>query len=105
MARDLSTLSDIYDVEKVQLVDMFPQTYHVEAVAKLSLKKNKFIGMGFGCQFVTKKQKSKALINQSNYLPWKGIFDATNMVDIVGLCNEIQFKKRDWRNRKKSRTV
>ncbi|GAB5409066.1 MAG: 23S rRNA (uracil(1939)-C(5))-methyltransferase RlmD [Balneolaceae bacterium] len=39
MARDLKILSEIYDVLEVQPVDMFPQTYHVEAVAKLILKK------------------------------------------------------------------
>ena len=39
MARDLKILSQVYDVLEVQPVDMFPQTYHVEAVAKLSLKK------------------------------------------------------------------
>ncbi len=38
MARDLKILSEVYDVIEVQPVDMFPQTYHVEAVAKLSLK-------------------------------------------------------------------
>ncbi len=38
MARDLSMLSTTYDVLKVQPVDMFPQTYHVEAVAQLRLK-------------------------------------------------------------------
>lgn len=40
MARDLKILSDVYDVIEVQPVDMFPQTYHVEAVAKLRLKTN-----------------------------------------------------------------
>ena len=38
MARDLKILSEVYDVLEVQPVDMFPQTYHVEAVAKLRLK-------------------------------------------------------------------
>ncbi|MTI88352.1 MAG: 23S rRNA (uracil(1939)-C(5))-methyltransferase RlmD [Balneolaceae bacterium] len=38
MARDLKELENVYNVEKVQPVDMFPQTYHIEAVAKLSLK-------------------------------------------------------------------
>jgi len=37
-ARDLEMLSDLYDVEEVKPVDMFPQTYHVESVAKLTLK-------------------------------------------------------------------
>lgn len=38
MARDLKELSKVYEVEEVQPVDMFPQTYHIEAVAKLKLK-------------------------------------------------------------------
>lgn len=38
MARDLKELSEVYEVCEVQPVDMFPQTYHVEAVAKLLLK-------------------------------------------------------------------
>lgn len=38
MARDLQELSEVYEVLEVQPVDMFPQTYHVEAVAKLRLK-------------------------------------------------------------------
>jgi len=39
MARDLKILKEFYDVEKVQPVDMFPQTYHIEAVAKLKRKR------------------------------------------------------------------
>ena len=38
MARDLSILSSTYEVVKIQLVDMFPQTYHIESVAQLRLK-------------------------------------------------------------------
>ena len=38
MARDLKELAKVYDVQEVQPVDMFPQTYHIEAVAKLRLK-------------------------------------------------------------------
>lgn len=38
MARDLQLLSDIYRVEAVQPVDMFPQTWHIEAVTTLTLK-------------------------------------------------------------------
>ena len=37
-ARDLQVLSEKYEVEKVQAVDMFPQTYHVESIALLKLK-------------------------------------------------------------------
>ena len=38
MARDLDVLNAVYEVECVQPVDMFPQTYHIEAVAKLRLR-------------------------------------------------------------------
>ena len=37
-ARDLGLLADKYDVKKLQAVDMFPQTYHVESVALLELR-------------------------------------------------------------------
>ncbi|GAC1379005.1 MAG: 23S rRNA (uracil(1939)-C(5))-methyltransferase RlmD [Ginsengibacter sp.] len=37
-ARDLSLLADYYDVEKIQPVDMFPHTHHIECVASLTLK-------------------------------------------------------------------
>ena len=38
MARDLSYLSDLYNVKKVIPVDMFPNTSHVECVSMLRLK-------------------------------------------------------------------
>ena len=40
LARDLALLKDYYDVNQVQPVDMFPQTYHIESVAQLTLKKD-----------------------------------------------------------------
>lgn len=38
LARDIALLKDSYSVVEVQPVDMFPHTYHVEAVAKLIKK-------------------------------------------------------------------
>ncbi len=38
LARDLQLLSEHYELEAVQPVDMFPQTYHIEAVAALGRK-------------------------------------------------------------------
>lgn len=38
MARDLKELNKMYDILEVQPVDMFPQTYHIETVAKLRLR-------------------------------------------------------------------
>jgi len=41
----------------------------------------------------------KIIITQSNYIPWKGYFDAINMVDEFVIYDEVQYTKRDWRNR------
>jgi 23S rRNA (uracil1939-C5)-methyltransferase len=38
LARDLKILSKNYQVDIIQPVDMFPQTYHIETVVKLTLK-------------------------------------------------------------------
>lgn len=38
MARDVGSMSEKYNIEEIQPVDMFPHTYHIEAVAKLVLK-------------------------------------------------------------------
>ena len=41
----------------------------------------------------------KVAILQSNYIPWKGYFDIINMVDEFILFDDMQYTKRDWRNR------
>ena len=41
----------------------------------------------------------KVLITQSNYIPWKGYFSAISKVDIFVVYDEMQYTKRDWRNR------
>jgi 23S rRNA (uracil1939-C5)-methyltransferase len=35
MARDIALLKEFYEVEKIQPIDLFPNTYHIEAVARL----------------------------------------------------------------------
>lgn len=39
------------------------------------------------------------VILQSNYIPWKGYFDLMNAADEFVLYDEVQFTRRDWRNR------
>ena len=38
-------------------------------------------------------------ILQSNYVPWKGYFDLMDIVDEFILLDDVQYTKRDWRNR------
>jgi hypothetical protein len=46
----------------------------------------------------------KVAILQSNYIPWKGYFDLINLVDEFILFDDMQYTKRDWRNRNKIKT-
>jgi len=46
----------------------------------------------------------KVLIIQSNYIPWKGYFDAIQLADVVVWYDEMQYTKGDWRNRNKIKT-
>ena len=49
------------------------------------------------------KMKKIAIV-QSNYIPWKGYFDMIAAVDEFILFDEVQFTKRDWRNRNQIKT-
>ena len=41
---------------------------------------------------------------QSNFIPWKGYFDLIAKVDSFILYDDMQFTRRDWRNRNKIKT-
>jgi len=41
----------------------------------------------------------KVAILQSNYIPWKGYFDMIRSVDKFILYDDMQYTRRDWRNR------
>ena len=45
--------------------------------------------------------ENKVAILQSNYIPWKGVFDMINMVDTFVFFEDVDFTKRDWRTRNK----
>jgi hypothetical protein len=44
-------------------------------------------------------------IVQSNYIPWKGYFDLIASVDEFVLYDDVQFTRRDWRNRNRIKTA
>lgn len=46
----------------------------------------------------------KIAISQSNYIPWKGYFDNIAAVDEFVLYDDMQYTKRDWRNRNQIKT-
>ena len=46
----------------------------------------------------------RVAIVQSNYIPWKGYFDMIASVDEFILYDDMQYTKRDWRNRNKIKT-
>lgn len=46
----------------------------------------------------------KVAVLQSNYIPWKGYFDLINSVDEFVIYDDMQYTRRDWRNRNKIKT-
>lgn len=50
-------------------------------------------------------KEKRVLITQSNYIPWKGYFDAIHLCDVFVVYDDMQFTKRDWRNRNMIKTA
>lgn len=46
----------------------------------------------------------KLIITQSNYIPWKGFFDSINIADEFIIYDDMQYTRRDWRNRNQIKT-
>ncbi len=46
----------------------------------------------------------RVVVNQSNYLPWKGYFDLISEADIFVFYDDVQYTKNDWRNRNRIKT-
>ena len=46
----------------------------------------------------------KIAIVQSNYIPWKGYFDLLSYVDEFVIYDDVQYTRRDWRNRNRIKT-
>lgn len=50
------------------------------------------------------KINRRIAILQPNYIPWKGVFDLINRVDIFVFFDDVQYTTKDWRNRNKIKT-
>lgn len=48
---------------------------------------------------------SRVGIIQSNFLPWRGYFDFIQEVDTFIILEDVQYTKRDWRNRNRLRSL
>jgi hypothetical protein len=47
----------------------------------------------------------RLIINQSNYIPWKGYFDLIRNGDLFVIFDDAQYTKNDWRNRNQIKTA
>jgi hypothetical protein len=51
------------------------------------------------------KADKRVAIVQSNYIPWKGYFDLIDRADEFILLDDVQYTRRDWRNRNRIKTA
>ena len=47
---------------------------------------------------------TRVAIVQSNFLPWRGYFDMIDDVDVFVVLDDVQYTRRDWRNRNQIKT-
>lgn len=53
----------------------------------------------------TARATKTVAILQSNYIPWKGYFDLIRRSDLFILYDDMQYTRRDWRNRNVIKTA
>lgn len=53
---------------------------------------------------MTERPEKTVAIVQSNYIPWRGYFDLIGLVDEFVLYDDVQYTRRDWRNRNRIKT-
>lgn len=49
-------------------------------------------------------QTRRVAVTQSNYIPWKGYFDIIQSCEHVVFLDDVQYTRRDWRNRNQIKT-
>ena len=45
------------------------------------------------------------VVTLSNHLPWRAWFDMLRQADVLVLLDNVQYARRDWRNRNRIRTA
>jgi hypothetical protein len=66
------------------------------------------VGIGHGMITPSREpvsSRKRIAVVQSNYIPWKGFFDLIAAVDEFILYDDVQYTRRDWRNRNQIKTV
>ena len=53
---------------------------------------------------VGQKPRKTVAIVQSNYIPWKGYFDLIRAAQEFVFFDDVQYTRRDWRNRNRIKT-
>jgi hypothetical protein len=53
---------------------------------------------------VSQERRKCVAIVQSSYIPWKGYFDLIRRADAFILYDNVQYTRRDWRNRNRIKT-
>ena len=65
-------------------------------------------GLAYSCVCKAGRKEffmKKVAILQSDYIPWKGYFDIIHSVDEFILYDDMQYTRRDWRNRNQIKTA
>lgn len=53
---------------------------------------------------IATSMKKTVVITQSNYVPWRGYFDMIRQADELIFLDNVQYTRRDWRNRNQIKT-
>lgn len=73
----------------------------------MMLKFTDVIAQSFACAVVTQNGALELKVGmiQSCYLPWRGYFDLIDDVDLFVIYDDVQYTRKDWRNRNRIKTA
>lgn len=74
-------------------------------MVRIAAKAHELVLSGAGNTCMSSQHKRTVSIVQSNYIPWKGYFDLISQSDVFVLFDDVQYTRRDWRNRNRIKTA